>query len=380
MRVRYEPFGGIVALRFPPLTLYVNRAFMRALGYTGSPLWEREDSHLSAPVTVHFAVTNRCPLECRICYNLSGPSRSDELSTAEARAVLETLARMGVFTVTFGGGEPLARSDIFELAEYARHLGMVPTMTTNGYCVDQQVARRCRVFRHVHISLDGDEEVYTRVRGVEGFGRAVRAIELLVKNGVQVGINCIVCRENFGQLEELVRFLVTHKVRDILFLRLKPFGRALSSYMSLRLEPAQSLALFPLLRRLTVRYRIRAHVDCAMMPFIYWHRPEKKRVGYLAVGGCVGGNEIVEIQPDGQVNACSFAAGETFPVSRLEELWPAAFSDYRQWAERAPEPCRSCEYLVLCQGGCHAAARALTGDWFAPDPECPFVLRWKGEI
>jgi hypothetical protein len=116
-RSRYEAFGGILALNRPAATVYVHQAYMRELGYAGSPLWASGQTYLSAPVTAHFAVTHRCPLGCRTCYNASGAARPDELSTDEAKAVLDTLAGMGVFTMAFGGGEPLARPDLFELAQ-----------------------------------------------------------------------------------------------------------------------------------------------------------------------------------------------------------------------------------------------------------------------
>jgi len=380
MRARYESFGGIVVLDHPPVTLFVNRSMMRKLGYPDSPLWREEKPCLSAPLTAHFAVTSQCPVGCQICSSDSLPSAPDGLATSHAKRVLEILARMGVFTVAFGGGEPLARSDIFELATSAGRLGLTPTLTTNGWYLDPPTAHRCRVFRHIHVSMDGIGDVYTEVRGVDGFEYAVQAIELLVRSGVSVGINCIVSRANFDHLEELVRFLAGRGVRDVLFLRLKPSGRALSRYREMRLTPDQTRALFPLIQKWTTRYRMRIYVDCAMMPFVYIHRPDQKLARQVAAEGCVGGSEIVEIQPDGGVKACSFAQEKAGNVLQLPDFWRTAppFQKFRQWVNHAPEPCRECEYLSLCRGGCHAIAETLTGNFHSPDPECPFVLERGG--
>ncbi|NIO67471.1 MAG: radical SAM protein [Anaerolineae bacterium] len=224
MRARYETFGGIIALEKPAATVYVDQAYMQELGYTGSPLWHAERSYLSAPVTAHFAVTHRCPMGCQICYNDSGVAESSELCTAEAKRILDVLARMQVFTVAFGGGEPLARPDLFELADYARQRAIVPTLTTNGFYVDRKTAQRCRIFSHVHVSLDGVDKGYQAVRGVDGFEYAARALKLLARSKVSVGVNCVVSRANYDYLEDLVRFVVGFGVRDVIFLRLKPGG------------------------------------------------------------------------------------------------------------------------------------------------------------
>jgi radical SAM protein with 4Fe4S-binding SPASM domain len=376
MRIRCEPFGGIIAIDDPAATVYVDQVYMRELGYPASPLWEEGGGHLSAPVTAHFAVTNRCPMGCRTCYNESGKESTDELDTSALKQALEELADMGVFTVAFGGGEPLAHPDIFQLARYTRQLGMTPTMTTNGYDINYRTAWQARVFSHVHVSMDGVGDVYQAVRGVDGFAHASRALKLLRRCGVSVGVNVVVCRANYDHLEELVRFVVDQGVNDIIFLRLKPGGRARVFYMEQRLTPDQGLGLYPLLERFAHKYNVQCHVDCAMMPFLYYHHPDKEALQMYGGEGCVAGREIIEISPRGRVSACSFAKAPACMVSELRENWYDAegLNRYRDWADKAPEPCSSCPYLNLCRGGCRALAEALSGDFSAPDPECPFVL------
>jgi radical SAM protein with 4Fe4S-binding SPASM domain len=375
MRARYESFGGIISVDRPAATIYVDREYMRELGYGDSPLWRTGPTCLSAPVTAHLAVTNRCPLGCQTCYNGSGTTHPAELSTAEVRAVLDTLAGMGVFTVAFGGGEPLARADIFELADHARARGLTPTMTTYGYYVDQEIARRCRVFDHIHVSLDGVGETYQAVRGVDAFHHADRAIRLLRRQHIPLGINCVVRRANFDHLDELARYLRRAGVCDVVFLRLKPAGWAAADYRRACLTPEQARAFLPRFAELTRRYRLRSHVHCALMPFVYGHGRDRERLRSSCGEGCNGANEIVEISADGQVHACSFAAGSAGDARRLPEVWHTDLhlARFRGWAAHAPEPCRSCRYLALCRGGCRAVAQALTGDFYAPDPDCPLV-------
>lgn len=376
MKTRYESFGGIIAINNPPATMYVDHEYMRALGCSESPLWNMGSDQLSAPITAHFAITNRCPMGCRTCYNGSGQGVRGELTTKELKQILEELAVMQVFTVAFGGGEPLSHPDLFELAQYTRQLGMTPTMTTNGFFINYKTAWKSRIFSHVHVSLDGVGDVYRAVRGVDGFVHARRALKLLKRCGVSVGVNVVVCRANYNQLEELVRFVVKQGVDDIIFLRLKPGGRAREFYLEQRLSLVERIKLYPLLERFNHEYGVKCHVDCAMMPFIYYHEPEEEILQYYCGEGCVAGQEIIEINSRGTVRACSFAKLSACQVGDLQDCWKNSdeLRKYRVWEATAIEPCASCRYLGLCRGGCRALSETITGKFSAPDPECPFVL------
>ena len=112
------------------------------------------------------------------------------------------------------------------------------------------------------------------------------------------------------------------------------------------------------------------------MPFIYWHRPKRQLLEKWSCEGCVGANEIIEIDPAGQVRACSFASKTACQILDLPTEWQQAepFQAFRNWTNSAPEPCRSCRYLYLCRGGCRTLAQTLTGDPNEPDPECPYVI------
>ena len=92
------------------------------------------------PLSVHLDITYRCNERCQHCY-LEHHGR-DELSTAEIRKLLEQLADAGVFFLTISGGEPLVRSDCFEIITYARSLGFNVKLKTNALLIRQGEAAR----------------------------------------------------------------------------------------------------------------------------------------------------------------------------------------------------------------------------------------------
>ncbi|MCM2359963.1 MAG: radical SAM protein, partial [Geobacteraceae bacterium] len=185
MKHRMESFGGILALEDPPMLVHVDRNFMRGLGHGPSPLWEGpESSLLSAPLEVHFSVTNACTLRCRHCYMDSGERDAGELSAEAFRKVVDLLAGMGVFHMALGGGEALERPDLFELASYVRSRGIVPNLTTNGLLMTREAAAKCRIFGQVNVSIDGVERFREAGRDPEALAEAVRGVDLLLEAGV----------------------------------------------------------------------------------------------------------------------------------------------------------------------------------------------------
>jgi len=93
------------------------------------------------PIVV-WNITRTCNLKCVHCYNDSGADKAcDELSTAQAKAVIDNLAAFGVPSVLFSGGEPLMRPDLFELIEYTVGRGLRAVISTNGTLISADVAR-----------------------------------------------------------------------------------------------------------------------------------------------------------------------------------------------------------------------------------------------
>ena len=91
----------------------------------------KTDFLLKAPLIINWAVTNRCNFKCRHCYSRDDPS--EELSREQLFASIDKVVSAGVFSVNFGGGEPLLRKDLREIARYAADKGLKVSMNSNGY-------------------------------------------------------------------------------------------------------------------------------------------------------------------------------------------------------------------------------------------------------
>src|SRR5262249_22807155 len=143
-----------------------------------------------------------------------------------------------------------------------------------------------------------------RVRGYDGFVAADRAIVRLRRKIRHVGINCVVSRENFDHLGELVRYAKRRKLESVELLRFKPSGRGAAHYERLRTTAAQNIALLPTVLGLVRRHRIRIRLDCSMTPFVVHHGASPKLLAWLGIYGCIGGDHLVAAKAHGSVSAC----------------------------------------------------------------------------
>ena len=84
----------------------------------------------SAPLIGQLEITYKCNFRCPICYN--SKVKRQELSTSQFKKLIDDFAAEGCFYINISGGEPLLRSDFFELYQYCRQVGIRPSIESNG--------------------------------------------------------------------------------------------------------------------------------------------------------------------------------------------------------------------------------------------------------
>ncbi|MFZ3266506.1 MAG: radical SAM protein [Terriglobales bacterium] len=161
------------------------------------------------PRLIFWEVTKGCNLRCIHCRatatELSSPS---DLPTARALDIIDQIAAHANPILVLSGGEPLYRSDIFQLARYATEKGLRVALATNGTLVTKEVARMISDsgVKRVSISLDGaDALTHDSFRGIPGaFEAALHGFRNLKQVGMSVQINMTIARHNADQLPRVL--------------------------------------------------------------------------------------------------------------------------------------------------------------------------------
>jgi MoaA/NifB/PqqE/SkfB family radical SAM enzyme len=157
---------------------------------------------------VAWETTRNCNLACVHCRASAtmGPHKG-ELGTGEALRLLDQISEVGKPIIILTGGEPLLRSDIFDITRYGADLGMRMVMALNGTLITEKVAQELvdAGIQRISVSLDGSSpETHDRFRQVEGaFEGTLRGIDLLKKVGMEFQINTTITKTNLDQIPKI---------------------------------------------------------------------------------------------------------------------------------------------------------------------------------
>ena len=325
---------------------------------------------LDAPICLTWELTYACNLRCVHCLSASGERRADELSTAEARALIDTWAEMKVFYLNIGGGEPMTRPDFFELMDYSLARGIGVRFSTNGTLIDEAAAAwiASREYLDVQISLDGATAATNDpVRGTGSYQRAQRAMELLAAHGVNFKINTVATRQNISELDQL-EAMADHYGAALRVTRLRPAGRGVAMWQTLRPTHAQNRVLYDWLL---------THPQVMTGDSFFHLSAYGQAVEGLNM--CGAGRIVCCIDPVGEVYACPFVLSPEFSGGNVRDpggfawLWQHAplFTHMREW--QVGGSCQSCNAYANCHGGCMATKHFTGRDLDAPDPDCVFA-------
>ncbi|WP_148413322.1 TIGR04347 family pseudo-SAM/SPASM protein [Haloferax sp. KTX1] len=346
------------------------------------------------PVVV-WNTTRRCNLYCEHCYaGADLDPAQGELSTAEAKGLIDDLAAYDVPVLLFSGGEPLVREDLVELVDYATDAGIRAVLSTNGTLITEEKARALRDagLSYAGVSVDGLEERNDRFRGKEGaFDAAVRGIENCLSVGLKTGLRYTITEHNAADMEDVVDLLYDVGVDRFCFYHLDYGGRGGDIADADLDDEAQRRAvrrLFDMTREyhaegeeietlLVGNYADSAYVvEYARDELDADHADRIHR--YLRVnGGDPTGERVADVDYRGDVHLTQFWQGYSLGNVRdrpFGDIWDdesnPLLAKLRERERHLTGKCATCQYQDVCRGSSRLRSLAATGELFGPDPQC----------
>ena len=336
---------------------------------SGKTLATQLKAGLDAPICLTWEITYACNLQCVHCLSSSGTRDPRELSTDQAKAVLDELRDLQVFYINIGGGEPMIRKDFFEILEHAEANDIGVKFSTNGTYITAENARRLAAMNYldIQISLDGvDAATNDAVRGKGSYATAIAAMNYLREaNFGQFKISVVVTRHNVDQLDAF-KALADSYGAQLRITRLRPSGRGADTWDELHPTQQQQRQIYDWLMK---------HGENVLTGDSFFHLNAFGE-SLPGLNLCGAGRVVCLIDPIGDVYACPFVIHDQFKAGSL--LGDGGFT--KVWKEsdlflslREPESegaCSACGSYDACQGGC-MAAKFFTGiPLDGPDPEC----------
>lgn len=330
-------------------------------------------TRLRAPVNVTWEITEACNLECAHC--LSAGLRAEgrgELEFEQCREVLDELARMQVFQVNFGGGEPFLRDDFLDILRYAHRLGITCCVSTNGTVLDDDLVDALLTIGaanpaapvYLQVSLDGAKpETNDAIRGAGTFRRILEGVELLAQRRYpDCSLNMVVTRLNATEVGDFDRLARSYGAKTRLS-RFRPSGGGCHTWEDYRLTREQLAELSAFLGE---------HREILTGDSFFSLTPDSRRD--LGLNMCGAAKMTCAVAPDGSVYPCAFLADPAFLSGNVtrESLWDIfrASPVFQRFRDLEVTACMGCDRFSICHGGCPAVGYFLTESMGLPDPEC----------
>ena len=317
------------------------------------------------PLVISWNITRKCNLKCSHCYiNATKEELREELTTEEAKCLMDQIADVSRPLLVLSGGEPLLRKDIYELIRYGAAKGFRMGLGSNGSLIEEDVAKKLKDagVKTVSISLDSCvPEKHDDFRGVEGsWLRAVNAIKALKKNGILVQVNTTVTQANHGEIDEIMSLAEHLGVENFHLFFLVPTGRGTKLA---DISPAQYEGMIKSTFAKTSKHRLNVKPSCA---------PQFMRIAKNMgldmrqwIRGCIAGLYYCRVFPNGDITPCPYLPVKLGNIREkaFSEIWfeSDVFKNLRDF-NKLEGKCGVCEYRSLC-GGCRARAYGLSSDF-----------------
>ena len=342
---------------------------------------------------IAWEITRRCNLKCVHCRSSSQLEAKGhpDFPFAEATRIIDDISSYAKPVVVLSGGEPLLRSDVFDIARYGTDKGLRMCLATNGTLVTKDICNRIKDsgIQMVSLSLDGSTaEVHDNFRNQPGaFAGTLNAAALFRKHDIKFLINSSFTKRNQKEIPKIYRLAKEIGATAWYMFMIVPTGRG-KDIMAELISPEDYEEIlgwhYEMEKEendLLVRPTCAPHYYRIVLQKSKEKKDKfKRRSLKFSTGGakgCLAGQLICLIDVDGEVLPCSYfpkSAGNIRTQS-FKDIWEnsALFKELRDFKSYKGS-CGRCEYLNVC-GGCRARSYSMTGDYLGEEPFCNYIQR-----
>lgn len=353
-----------------------------------------------SPFLVIWETTQACDLACQHCRAMAQPDRDrGELTTDEAKRMMDEVRRFGQPLFVLTGGDPLKRPDVLQMVEHGSRIGLRMAMTPSGTpLMTPEVIRQLADagLSRLAVSLDGSTPaIHDAFRGVPGsFDWTVRMIRAAREIGLSTQINTTVARHNLDDFESLISLMGGLGISLWSVFFLVPTGRARPEDVA---SPEAFERVFHRMYELskTAPFDIKSTAAPQYRRVILQRQVEERRAGERGEAPLPLTSGVGFSLADGVGRAKGVNDGDGFLfISHRGEIYPSGFLPLSAGNVRRDDvvdvyrnselfcslrdrdglkgKCGVCEFREVC-GGSRARAYAMTGDYLEAEPFCTHV-------
>ena len=307
----------------------------------------------SAPIRVDLALTYRCQNSCIHCY-AGGSHKTEELTTFQWKQVIDRLYHIGVFILTFTGGEPTLREDLPDLLAYAQTKGLVTGLITNG----RKLIKKEYVQKLEKVGLDfaqvtlesHNPKIHNLITGEpKSWEETVSGIKNLIPTQIYTTTNATLNQHNVDDFLDTVDFIKELGVGAFGCNSLIYSGKAKDVKQEFALSHEELKEILP-----------KIHSKAAKLGLKFlWYTPtqycklDPVKLD-LGIKSCSAAMINICIGPNGDVYPCQsyFKSIGNILEQNWERIWNNPLAMKIRNREYVESKCKDCSQLQICGGGC----------------------------
>jgi len=342
---------------------------------------------------IQWHITGLCDQSCLHCYMVNDPMShkrelEKELSLADCKTIIDSFVDFCEVaearpTINFTGGDPLLRSDFFEILQYASLHGVRLSVMGNPFHLGIKNISKMKKLGVVsyQVSIDGMEKMHDSLRTPGSFSATVDAIKLLVGCGMRSVVMFTLSKKNRKDLFDVMKLVDILGVNAFAFARMstnpiidtkitpEETGFTPQEFRNLLLD-VQNLIAKLKAKGSKTKFTLKDHLWKLLLYEQGKLKLEPNPDGQIISGCHIGGRDLA-VLADGTVFACrrfNSPIGK-MPEQSVLEVFTSEKLDYYRDIEKL-EICSNCPLLNYCRG-CPAVAYGFSnGNFYAPDPQC----------
>lgn len=326
------------------------------------------------PVYVHYGITHRCNLRCKMCGVWKTGNRETELTPSQIQRMAKVLSHLGTQVISIGGGEPLVREDLPQCLSFFLEEGIRVRLLSNGVLVSKERLQKVVDLgvKDFSVSLDTLkpsllEDIINRKGGFNEVMNSLEFISHILKKKKGLGlINTVVSSANLDELPNIVKFakkmgfFVSFIPLEIHEFSGKVLG-CTETMADMTYTPEDRQKAKEVIPHL-IEMKEKGEPIFNSTPFL--KEMEKYISGEKFQWKCLAGSLYFSISPEGNFSICHKYLGYTekgIKISVLDENFENLFKspDYVDSVKRIQKEC------MACLRPCWAEVSFLFTNWHA---------------
>lgn len=334
---------------------------------------------IGAPLEYYFDFTNKCNLRCTHCYNREYLG-STTMNYDKIKSIIKDMYDCGIMRIHLAGGEPtIDKIGLKIYMETANKYKIVSSLSSNGVDIDDEIFDIILdndVFS-LTISLEGaNDQSNGKIRGYGNFDRSVDTIRRFILKRNLKNKSTLVCMKisynNLTPIEEFDKFVELGKKIGVDIIKFANpercllhergfYGKQISEYYKTLLN----------INAIKEKYKNDIYISVVSNPF-----NNCNNIGIPEMRGCIGGQELLAINPDGRISPClmdQINLGNIYNYNSIKDMYfNEKINEYRNLSSNYSCSDDDCQYHSKCRGGCQVRKIVEYGAMIEKDPLCIF--------